>query len=163
VRISTEAHQWEPPREISRAFHVCTHVGASRAARTERRFAFSDPPPSPFHPPTPRQGGASSQDASTHTSRARETHTPQAAKAGWHDSTLCAASPGLVGGVCRVVRNRDARNAHCLQCRRMVCLGCSPAMCAIWEPEELGRHHFGAAPPLMSVQTLLCCDYCRGG
>ena len=71
----------------------CTpsHSGASCAAHCEQQSDFSDPPPSPFHPPMPKQGAASSQDASTHTTRARETHASQAAKAGWHDQdALCS-------------------------------------------------------------------------
>ena len=98
ARSCTQLHKW-PQRLLTngslrgkawRALHAQSR-STSCAAHCEQHIDFSDPPPSPFHPPMPRQGAASSQDASTHTTRARETHASQAAKAGRHDQdALCS-------------------------------------------------------------------------
>ena len=62
-----------------------SHAGASRAAHCEQAHRILGPTTIPFPSSHAQTGRASSQDASTHTSRARETHASQAAKAGRHD------------------------------------------------------------------------------
>ena len=92
--------------------HTPSRAGASCAAHREQHMHFSDPPPSPFHPPTLNQAGHPARmPAHTHRTRARRTHHKLQRQVGM-TRTLCAASPGLVGGVCRVVQNGDACRLH---------------------------------------------------
>ena len=105
-------HQWKPSREnLACTARPVTRAQAVPLTASSKAISRTHHHPLSILPCPNRARHPARMPAHTQRARARRTHHKLQRQAGM-TRTLCAASPGLVGGVCSVVRNREACHSH---------------------------------------------------